>query len=200
MANLVTIIRFPLLLVYILLVYYAKPQAILYCVPLVLVIFLLDTVDGYIARMRGESSLLGSALDIATDRTVELVLWIMFADLRLIPILLPLIAVVRGVMVDAIRTVGVSQGVAAFDQMKHPLSKFLVSSRFMRDFYGVVKGTAFVLLTIALWMKVAQVGLFWIYYSAALIFSWVTIVINVMRGFPVLVQGYQLLAYQQTKK
>ena len=200
MANLVTIIRFPLLLIYILLMYFGGSKGILICTPLVLVIFLLDTVDGYIARIRGESSLLGSALDIATDRTVELVLWIMFADLKLIPVLLPLIAVVRGVVVDAIRTVGVSQGIAAFDQVKHPVSRFVVSSRFMRDFYGVAKGTAFVLLTLSLWMKVTQYNLYWIYYAVALIFAWVTIALNVIRGFPVLVQGYHLLNQPQAKK
>ncbi|MCA0269008.1 MAG: hypothetical protein LCH53_07300 [Bacteroidetes bacterium] len=39
-----------------------------------------------VARKLGEASLLGSVLDIASDRIVEAVRWVVFAHLGLIPI------------------------------------------------------------------------------------------------------------------
>ena len=135
MANLVTILRFPLLFIYVALLYYGSPIVKLWCVPFILVIILMDTVDGLIARARGEVSLLGSVLDIATDRTLEIILWVVFAHLRLIPVVIPIIAITRGTTVDAVRAVGMSTGAAPFDQVRSKLSRFLVSSPFPRSFY-----------------------------------------------------------------
>jgi CDP-diacylglycerol--glycerol-3-phosphate 3-phosphatidyltransferase len=153
MANLITFLRFPLLFLYLVLIYFGGTTAQLWSIPLVAIIFFMDSVDGFIARLRGEVSLLGSAFDIATDRTMEIVLWVVFADLKLIPIAVPVIAIVRGTTVDAIRAVGIGNGLPAFDQVHHPVSRFLVSSRFMRDFYGVTKGLTFILLSTSLWAR-----------------------------------------------
>ena len=43
----------------------------------------LDGVDGYVARKRNETSVFGSIFDIAIDRVVENVLWVVLADLGL---------------------------------------------------------------------------------------------------------------------
>ena len=56
-----------------------------------LVGLLLDTVDGLVARRTGQASLFGGVLDIAADRTYELVLWVSFADLGLIPAWVPFV-------------------------------------------------------------------------------------------------------------
>ncbi len=199
MANLITLIRFPLIFIYLLLIYFGGPVAALWCVPLVAFIFYLDTIDGFVARILGEVSLLGSALDIATDRTLEIVLWVAFADLKLIPVIIPLIAIVRGTTVDAIRAVGIGQGTAAFDQVKHPFNRFLVSSRFMRNFYGITKAVAFVFLTLSLWLKEAFLPQFPTILLVAEILSWITITLTVVRGLPVLIEGYQLFRVKKTE-
>src|SRR5918997_2133045 len=95
LANWITVSRFPLLLLTVLILYFGSPPARLAGVLLLFVGLMLDTVDGMVARKTGQTSLFGSVLDIAADRTYELVLWVCFADLDLIPIVIPLIVIAR---------------------------------------------------------------------------------------------------------
>jgi CDP-diacylglycerol--glycerol-3-phosphate 3-phosphatidyltransferase len=193
MANLITFLRFPLLFLYLILIYFGGTTAQLWSIPLVAIIFFMDSVDGFIARLRGEVSLLGSAFDIATDRTMEIVLWVVFADLKLIPIAVPVIAIVRGTTVDAIRAVGIGNGLPAFDQVHHPISRLLVSSRGMRDFYGVTKGLTFILLSASLWARSAASPYAGLILKVSLILTWVVIATMIARGLPVLIEGYSSL-------
>lgn len=190
MANLITFLRFPLLFFYLILIYFGGTTGQLWSIPLVAVLFFMDSVDGFIARLRGEVSLLGSAFDIATDRTMEIVLWVVFSDLKLIPIVVPIIAIVRGTTVDAIRAVGIGNGLPAFDQVHHPISRFLVSSRFMRDFYGVTKGLTFILLSASLWARSSASPNAGLILEISLVLTWVVIATMIARGLPVLFEGY----------
>ena len=135
MANFITLFRFPLLFLYLVLLYLGDQGSLLWNTPLILLIFALDGLDGWVARKKGETSLLGSVLDIATDRALEYVLWVVYAHLGLIPVAVPVIVLIRGTFVDAIRSMGMKDGVSAFEQIQSPLSRFLVSSRFMRAFF-----------------------------------------------------------------
>ena len=151
----------------------------------------MDSADGYVARLLGETSVLGSAFDIATDRTVEIVLWVVYSHLGLIPIVIPLIAIVRGTTVDAIRAVGMSKGVVAFEQVNNSISKFLVSSRFMRSTYGIIKALAFVLLNVVLgFEKHGSTGISMV-HTIAMFVSWMAISLTVLRGLPPLFEGYK---------
>jgi CDP-diacylglycerol--glycerol-3-phosphate 3-phosphatidyltransferase len=192
MANLVTLLRFPLLFIYVGLLYTRNPTIIFWCVPFIVLITLMDTFDGLIARARGEVSLLGSVLDIAVDRAFETILWVVYAHLNLVPIVIPIIVVTRGTLTDAIRSVGMSTGEAAFDQVKHPISRFVVSSRFMRDSYGIIKGFAFALLTIALGFRVMDHNWAGWVHIVALVLSWLAISMTILRGLPVLIESYKL--------
>ena len=193
MANAITLSRFPLLFLYIGLLYTKNPTIIFWCAPFVVFITLMDMLDGMIARRFGEVSLLGSTLDIAVDRAFEIILWVVYANLNLVPVIIPIIVITRGTLTDAIRAVGMSKGKAAFDQVKHPTSRFLVSSRFMRNFYGVLKGTAFALITIA-WGLICLEHPWanWV-HTISLIISWLTIMVTILRGLPVIIEGYNLL-------
>jgi phosphatidylglycerophosphate synthase len=142
-ANWITLARFPILAANGLLLYLGSPGARLAGVGLLLVGLLLDTVDGVVARRRGESSLFGSVLDIAADRIYELVLWVCFADLRLVPTALPLIVLVRTTLTDAVRAVGTRQGAAPFVQSRGRLSRFLVASAWSRTGYAAAKIVTF---------------------------------------------------------
>ena len=193
MANLITLIRFPLLFVYVALLYSENPTVIYWCVPFIILISVLDAVDGLIARALGEVSLLGSVLDIATDRTLEMVLWVVFAHLGLIPVVIPLLVIARGTTVDAVRAVGMRDGKRAFDQVQHPISRFLVSSRFMRDAYGIAKGAAFGLLTLTLGLQVDGSSWSETLLLISLIVTWLCVIMMILRGLPVLIEGYSLL-------
>jgi CDP-diacylglycerol--glycerol-3-phosphate 3-phosphatidyltransferase len=192
MANIVTLLRFPLLFIYVALLYTRNPTIIFWCVPFIVLIILMDTFDGLIARARGEVSLLGSTLDIAVDRAFEIILWVIYAHLGLIPIVIPIIVITRGTLTDAIRSVGMSTGEAAFDQVKHPISRLLVSSRFMRDAYGITKGFAFAVITLAFGFQLLDHSWAGWTHVVAIILSWLAISMTILRGLPVLVESYKL--------
>ena len=143
MANLITLFRFVLLFPLIIMAYSAPPQWQLLDAPLLIFIVALDGVDGWVARRRNETSVFGSIFDVAIDRAVENVLWVVLADLDLVPIWVALTFIVRGTVVDSIRYAAISRGETAFGMMRSPWGRFIVAGRFMRGFYGVVKAVTF---------------------------------------------------------
>ena len=74
LANWITLARLPLLALCLGILYVGSPWLRIVGAALLFVGFMLDTVDGVVARHRGESSLAGSVLDIAADRAYELAL------------------------------------------------------------------------------------------------------------------------------
>jgi phosphatidylglycerophosphate synthase len=198
MANAITLIRIPLLFVYVGLLNTGRPVVIFLCVPFIIGIMLLDMLDGMVARRLNQTSLLGSALDIAVDRSLEIILWVVFAFLGLIPLIIPIVVIARGTLTDAVRCVGTCHGEAAFAQLKHPVNRFLVASRFMRDLYGVVKGTAFAVLTLDFGCKALQHAWSENLHSLALAISWLTILLTIIRGIPVLVEEIGFLEKTNT--
>jgi len=199
MANLITLSRFPLLFLYLALMYFGGETALLWNVPFIILIFSLDTLDGWVARKRNETSLLGSVFDIATDRTLEYVLWVVYAHLGLISVLVPLIVLIRGTSVDAVRSIGMKEGVSAFEQLQSPISRFLVRSRFMRALYGTVKATAAGLLTLS--YALSSIGSDWssLIHLIALVFTWISVIVCVIRGLPVLSEGIKSISSEQSK-
>lgn len=143
MANLITLARFLLLFVLVAMAYWAPPQWQLINAPLLVVIISLDGLDGYVARRRNETTVFGSIFDIAVDRVVENVLWIVLGNLGLIPIWVAIVFIVRGAIVDSIRYAAISGGKSAYGMMASRWGRALVSSRFMRAFYGALKAVTF---------------------------------------------------------
>jgi CDP-diacylglycerol--glycerol-3-phosphate 3-phosphatidyltransferase len=142
-ATHITLVRFPLLLGSVLALYVGAPGVRLAAVGLLFVGLMLDTVDGIVARRKGQASLFGGVLDIAADRTYELVLWVSFADLRLIPSWVPLVIIARTTITDAVRSLGVAEGAAPFEQPRTALARFLVASPAMRIAYQTSKVATF---------------------------------------------------------
>jgi len=209
MANSITLSRLPLLGLILMLMFWSGVIGRLVAVPLILILILMDSLDGFIARRRNETSLLGSALDIATDRAVELVLWVSFASLDLIPLIIPLIVIVRGTLTDSIRAVASSHGVRAYDMHRSRWTRFLVTSSAMRSTYGVVKAIAFCVLAFTLAVQttwgsplassIESAAWTWV-YAAGQVFSWAALLLCLARGIPVLIEapGY-FKQYQQDK-
>ena len=193
LANWITLSRFPLLLIIVLILYLGSPSVQLLGVVLLFVGLMLDTVDGVVARKRGQTSLFGSVLDIAADRTYELVLWVCFADLRMIPVAIPLIIIARTTLTDAFRSIGVGKGTAPFAQHRTPLGRFLVGSTLMRTGYAITKVVTFcgLALTQALsGVAGADLGLvlpsMW---STFRVTAWLAVIFCVFRGLPVIVHS-----------
>jgi phosphatidylglycerophosphate synthase len=194
LANCITLSRFPLLVIWILLLYLGSPPLRLAGVALLFVGLMLDTVDGVVARRTGRTSLFGSVLDIAADRTYELVLWVCFANLGMIPSVIPLIIVARTTLTDALRSLGVAEGTAPFAQPRSAVARFLVGSPLMRTGYSVIKLMAFCGLALAealsgfpagatLGISVAPM------LGVLQVIAWSAVIFCVCRGLPVLVGG-----------
>jgi CDP-diacylglycerol---glycerol-3-phosphate 3-phosphatidyltransferase len=183
LANWITLSRLPLLLVTVLILYFGSPGARLAGAVLLFLGLMLDTVDGIVARKLGQTSLFGSVLDIAADRTYELVLWVCFADLEMIPIVIPLIIIARTTLTDALRSIGVGQGTAPFAQHRTALGRFLVGSTVMRTGYAVTKVVTFCGLALA--QALGLPGLL----SALQITAWMAVAFCVFRGLPVIISS-----------
>jgi len=190
MANLVTMSRLLLLLVAIWLFYLPPPTPWAFVnFFLIIFIFVSDGLDG----KRNETSLFGALFDIAGDRIVELTLWIVAADIDLVPVWVPLVFIIRGVVVDTIRSSNaVAQGKAPFALMRSAFGKFIVAGKFVRVLYAVAKGCAFSGLALQrpfpavlpeLW---GYVG--WLLTGLTYFFVYLSVVLCIARGVPVIAE------------
>ena len=192
MANWVTFGRFLLLFVLLAIVYSGIPTLQLVNAPLTILIIALDGVDGWVARRFDQETLFGATFDIAIDRIVEIVLWVVLAHLGFIGVWVPLLFIIRGNLVDAIRSKGAASGTAAFDMMQSPVGRFLVAGRFMRGFYAVLKAVTFA--WILLWQPFDVLAPdFWQQWGGlmsgiGLALAWASAAICVVRGLPVIIE------------
>lgn len=194
MANLITLSRLLLLIVVVAIAYQPDhPWWQLANVPLLIFLFVTDGLDGWIARRRNETSVFGAMFDIAGDRIVELTMWIVLADLDLVPIWVPLVFVIRGTVVDTIRANQVTtEHDAPFSMIRSPVGQWLVAGRFMRGFYAVLKATAFC------WLLLLQplptlVPAIWNDWSTVLetvgvALVYLSVLICLLRGLPVVLE------------
>ena len=194
LANLITLSRFPLLLVTVLILYFGSTAVRLAGVGLLFVGLMLDTVDGMVARKTGQTSLFGSVLDIAADRTYELVLWVCFADLGMIPVAIPLIIIARTTLTDALRSIGVGRGTAPFEQHRTALSRFLVGSTVMRTGYAVTKVVTFCGLALAqafsgLAPESGPARSVPLMMQTLRVTAWLAVLFCVFRGLPVIISS-----------
>jgi CDP-diacylglycerol---glycerol-3-phosphate 3-phosphatidyltransferase len=192
MANLITTLRLLLLFVLVWMAYTAPPAWQVWNAPLLVLVFLLDGLDGWVARVRHEESVFGAIYDIAADRVVENVLWLVLADLGLVPIWVAIVFITRGILVDAIRSVGASQGRTPFSLTRSGFGHFLVGGRLMRVLYAALKAAAFGwIFLLQPWPALHPV--FWTEWSPVLtritdvlVYSAVTLCL--LRGLPVLIE------------
>lgn len=193
MANLVTFLRLILLFVLVLSIYWADPSWQRANLPLLIVIMVLDAVDGWVARKFNESSLFGAVFDIAVDRIVETVLWVVLAHIGLVPVWAAIVFIVRGNIVDTIRnSSAASKGVAPFDMMRSPLGRMLVGGRIMRGTYNTAKIATFgwVLMIQPMpalypdrWAAMEP----WA-HVVTMILVWLSVILCLVRGAPVVIE------------
>lgn len=191
MANLISLIRTLLAFLVLALLFLPSYEMYLTCFILTIIVIWMDGLDGYVARKLNESSKLGAVIDILGDRVIEQVYWVTFMALGWVPLWVPLVVIVRGVVVDGLRSIALEQGFTAFgtsSMMQSPLGVFLVSSRFSRWTYAATKALAFCLLILAhtpeLDPTAAQTIL-----DIAMLSTWIAVGFCVARGLPVIVES-----------
>lgn len=200
MANLITVGRLILLFIVIWMIYVGNVQVIEAAMLLIIVVFASDGLDGWVARKRDSTSPFGAVFDIAGDRIVENVLWVVFADLGLIPVWVPLMVLTRGFMVDGLRSLSYAEGMTAFGEqnmMRSPLTHWLTAGRFMRGFFGWAKSAGFVFLTgLVAWNSLETDGTVvgslyavtvYRWFGWALV--WIAVALTVIRAVPVFIDS-----------
>lgn len=207
MANLITIGRLILLFIVIALIYLGNVTIIAVLMPAIAFVIALDGLDGWVARRRNATSKFGAVFDIAGDRVVENSLWVIFADLELVPVWVPLLVLTRGFIVDSMRAVSYAEGMTAFgdqNMMRSPFTRWLTAGRFMRTVFGYAKALGFVYLTgLAGDRQPEAAGTFLgelydleIYRLAGWICVWGAVALTVIRGVPVI---YDAATWWNTK-
>jgi len=189
LANTITLARLPLLLLLVAFLFVPLWQVRLLGLGLLIILYLLDWFDGYVARLRNEVTEMGAVLDIALDRAVENILWITFMYLRMVPLWVPIVFLIRSFIVDGIRGVALAQGKSGFGMMHSPVGRFLVASRFMRAFYGLAKAVVFCVLylTQALALENPKILMTLHPLNQGLIF--LAVGLCIIRGIPVVLDG-----------
>lgn len=170
---------------------------------LTIVVIAMDALDGFLARRLGVADDVGAVLDITADRIVEHVFWIYFAVAGVVPVWVPLVIVTRSFAVDTVRSLALTSGMTPFGaktMMRSALTRFLVSSRFMRNLYGIAKVSAFVLLGAVIVVGKAAGAGFTVTPDTERVLAQIgfaavaTIVaLNLVRGLPVLWDSKPLL-------
>lgn len=191
MANIISLSRLILLAIAVVLLYTPGPVPKLIAFILTVIIILMDGIDGMVARARGEVSDLGAVMDIAIDRVVENVYWIVYAHLALVPVWVALIVVSRGIITDAIRGFVLARGDTAFGMMKTPWARWLVSGRPMRAFYGGIKAVVFAALALFMGLREMYPDAAWIdpLYTFLYILVIITVATTLLRGIPVIIES-----------
>ncbi len=197
-ANLITIVRIPLLALAVALLYQQSPVSRFIVVGLIALMIGLDSLDGFVARRLQQASVIGSVLDIAADRAVELVLWVVFAHLGLISIVIPLLVIVRGIFVDAFRAVAPSRDLKPFDLMQSQIGRFLVKSPLMRSSYAIVKAVTFCLLALLHGLAASAPAIPNALRLAGHVFAWLSVALCLLRGIPVLIEAPTTLMGEET--
>jgi len=203
-ANIITLSRLPLLLLVALLLYAPWAWALFTALFLLPILYLMDWFDGYVARYKNQVTDLGSVLDIALDRAVENVLWIVFAHQHKVPVWVPVLFIVRSFVVDGLRSYALAaRGRSAFGMMHSKWGRFLVAGRFMRGLYGLAKGLAFGALTLASALRAlgapATEDWAWVFWAEPIL-VYLSVALCVARGVPVLLDTRKLLETPDLEK
>lgn len=171
-SNLITLLRIPLLILTLYLIYASNILA----VPLIPLLFFMDWLDGFTARKLKEDKKSGAVLDIAIDRIIEILLWVYLTYMKLVPLWVPGIIITRGILTDSIRN---QFNDKPFDIMKNGFSRLVVSSHISRGLYGLLKLFTF---TFIVANHVLSLGL----DLYAEISIYLTVIYCILRGLPVL--------------
>jgi len=159
MANRITLLRIAILFIGVSFIYSDTARGELIAFGIILIVMILDGIDGLVARWEGRADFAGSVMDILGDRVVENTLWIVFAHIGVIPVWIPIVVMVRGLMTDATRSIALAHGETAFGKrgmLRSRTGQWLVASRTSRAVYAATKFIAFGYLILYLALIKAQ--------------------------------------------
>ncbi len=107
----------------------------------IVLIFVLDAVDGYVARALNETSEIGEVVDTIADRIIENTFWIYWTAIGSIPVWMPIAVMTRGFLTDGLQRF--------LGYPKFGWTRVLTRSRISRVLSGITKLFAFTSLAAA---------------------------------------------------
>src|SRR5215467_7901280 len=165
----------------------------------------LDALDGHLARKRQMATPLGAQLDILGDRMIENMFFTYFAVVGMVSLWLPLMFFARGAATDFLRALASKAGYSGWGtstMFETWWGRALVASRFSRGLYAVLKCACFCYLGLELALTRGPVALLGTIAhdthltirAIAQILTWSTAAFCVVRGLPVLLEGWKFFA------
>jgi CDP-diacylglycerol--glycerol-3-phosphate 3-phosphatidyltransferase len=165
----------------------------------------LDALDGHIARKKKMATPMGAQLDILGDRMIENVYFTYFAVVGMVSLWLPVLFFARGAATDFLRGLAMKAGHSGWGgdaMLRTGWGRALVASRWSRGLYAAMKCLCFCYLGLELALTrgpVAMVGALAadahiVIRIGAHVLTWMTAAFCLVRGLPVLVEGWKYIA------
>ena len=165
----------------------------------------LDALDGHIARKKKMATPVGAQLDILGDRMIENVYFTYFAVVGMVSLWLPVLFFARGAATDFLRSLAMKAGHSGWGanaMLQTWWGRALVASRWSRGLYAAMKCLCFCYLGLELALTRGPVALLGelgadihaLIHVGAQMLTWMTAAFCLVRGLPVLVEGWKYIA------
>ena len=158
---------------------------------LVIFVVFLDFLDGFVARKLGIETEFGALYDITGDRIVEYIYWIYFSVVHITSFWYAIIVIVRGEIVNTLRSAAFRKGKNPYEIHTSPLARFLVTSPVMRTSYAVLKAVAFSFMGLDFFLRKKLPSFHYLKYVdiAVTVLALLVVAICIIRGLPVLLDA-----------
>lgn len=181
------------------------PWANLAAVGLTVASIALDALDGHIARTRNLATPVGAQIDILGDRMIENVYFTYFAVVGMVSLWLPVFFFARGAATDFLRGLAMRAGHSGWGanaMVQTWWGRGLVASRWSRGLYAAMKCLCFCYLGLELALTRGPVAVIdelgpdtqMALSAGGQVLTWATAGFCLVRGLPVLVEGWRYLA------
>jgi CDP-diacylglycerol--glycerol-3-phosphate 3-phosphatidyltransferase len=165
----------------------------------------LDALDGHLARKMRMATPLGAQVDILGDRLIENMFFTYFAVVGMVSLWLPVLFFARGAATDFLRSLAHKAGRSGWGasaMVETWWGRALVASRWSRGLYAALKCACFCYLGLELALTRGPVALLGTIAgeahltirAVAGVLTWATAAFCVLRGLPVLVEGWRFFA------
>jgi len=176
----------------------------LFAVALTVAAIALDALDGHLARKKQMATPLGAQLDVLGDRMIENVYFTYFAVVGMVSLWLPVLFFARGAATDFLRALALKSGHSGWGtngMLQTWWGRALVASRWSRGLYAAMKCICFCYLGLELALTRGPVALLGTIANdehltirtLANVLTWTTAVFCIVRGLPVLIEGWKFL-------
>ena len=167
----------------------------------------LDALDGHLARKKSMATPLGAQIDILGDRMIENMFFTYFAVVGMVSLWLPVLFFARGAATDFLRGLALKSGYSGWGataMLQTWWGRALVASRWSRGLYAALKCTCFCYLGLELALTRGPVALLGTIAAqthltirmVAQVLTWATAAFCLLRGFPVLIEGWRFIAQE----